>query len=159
MVWFHISMVHFSWVSLLALAVPAFWGSGFQTSYLYYVFYLAARVSVVSRGIFCHGTEALECTGSIVVAHGLSYSATCGILVPWLGIEPISPALQGGFFFLCVWKIHFLFLTAVDLQYYTSFRCTAQWFSILQIILYQMLLYNDGYVFIWYNINLLLFYK
>ena len=39
---------------------------------------------------------------SVVVAHGLlavmcrlSYSATCGILVPWPGIKPTSPALEG----------------------------------------------------------------
>ena len=35
---------------------------------------------------------------SLVVAHGLSGSVACGILVPQLGIEPTSPALQGGFF-------------------------------------------------------------
>ena len=31
------------------------------------------------------------------VAHGLNCSAACGILVPPPGIEPESPALQGGF--------------------------------------------------------------
>ena len=34
--------------------------------------------------------------GSVVVAHGLSCLAACGILVPWPGIEPVSPALEGG---------------------------------------------------------------
>ena len=34
---------------------------------------------------------------SLAVASGLSCSTACGILVPWLGIEPASPALQGGF--------------------------------------------------------------
>ena len=34
---------------------------------------------------------------SVVVAHGLSCLKTCGILVPQAGIEPGSPALQGGF--------------------------------------------------------------
>ena len=32
-----------------------------------------------------------------LVAYALSCSAACGILVPWLGIKPTSPALQGGF--------------------------------------------------------------
>ena len=32
------------------------------------------------------------------MAHGFSCPAACGILVPWLGIEPVSSALQGGFF-------------------------------------------------------------
>ena len=37
------------------------------------------------------------CTGSVVVAGGLSCSEACGILVPQPGMEPASPALQGGF--------------------------------------------------------------
>ena len=36
-------------------------------------------------------------TGSVDVARGLSCSMVCGILVPQPGIEPKSPALQGGF--------------------------------------------------------------
>ena len=36
--------------------------------------------------------------GSVVAAHGLSCTAACGILVPRPGIEPVSPALEGGFF-------------------------------------------------------------
>ena len=35
--------------------------------------------------------------GSLVVACGLSRPAACGILVPQPGIEPASPALEGGF--------------------------------------------------------------
>ena len=35
---------------------------------------------------------------SVVVAHGLSCLTACGILVPRTGIEPESPALEGGFF-------------------------------------------------------------
>ena len=35
--------------------------------------------------------------GSVVAMLGLSCLAACGILVPWLGIEPTSPALHGGF--------------------------------------------------------------
>ena len=46
------------------------------------------------------GTQALSlsCVSSVVVAHGLSCPAACGVLVPWPGIEPASPALEGGFF-------------------------------------------------------------
>ena len=33
--------------------------------------------------------------GSVVVAHGLSCPAACGILVPPPEIEPMSPALEG----------------------------------------------------------------
>ena len=49
--------------------------------------------------IFCWGTRThqLQCMGSVVVLHWLSCSWACGILVPWLGMEPISPALQGSF--------------------------------------------------------------
>ena len=36
--------------------------------------------------------------GSPVVARGLSCPAACGILVPQPGIEPTSPALEGGVF-------------------------------------------------------------
>ena len=35
--------------------------------------------------------------GVLFVAWGLSFSAVCGILVPWPVIEPVSPALQGRF--------------------------------------------------------------
>ena len=48
-------------------------------------------------GLSCDKAPALECTGSVVVVHGLSYPAACGILVPGLEIEPVSPALAGGF--------------------------------------------------------------
>ena len=40
----------------------------------------------------CCGTQA-----SPVAAAELSFPAACGILVPWPGIEPMSPALEGGF--------------------------------------------------------------
>ena len=35
---------------------------------------------------------------SQAVAQELSCPATCGILVPQPGIEPIAPTLEGGFF-------------------------------------------------------------
>ena len=34
---------------------------------------------------------------SVIAARRLSYSTGCGVLVPWPGIEPMPPALQGGF--------------------------------------------------------------
>ena len=39
----------------------------------------------------------LRQTGSLVAVLGLSCPAACGILVPRQGIEPMSPALEGGF--------------------------------------------------------------
>ena len=45
-------------------------------------------------------TQALCCAvqTSLAVARGLSCPMACGILVPQPGIEPMSPALEGGFF-------------------------------------------------------------
>ena len=39
----------------------------------------------------------LRSTDSLVVLRGLRGSAACEILVPWPGIEPMSPAFQGRF--------------------------------------------------------------
>ena len=36
----------------------------------------------------------LQCTDSLVERHRLSCSTACGILVPWLGVEPTFPAFQ-----------------------------------------------------------------
>ena len=36
-------------------------------------------------------------TDSLVTVHWLSYSSPCGTLVPWPGIKPVFPALQGTF--------------------------------------------------------------
>ena len=58
---------------------------------LFYLFWLC-WVLVVARGIF-----RLWPTDSLVVVLRLSFSKACGILVPWPGIEPVSPALQSGF--------------------------------------------------------------
>ena len=41
--------------------------------------------------LFHYGTQILQ------QLHGLAFSMACGILVPLSGIEPVSPALQGGF--------------------------------------------------------------
>ena len=56
--------------------------------------YWLRRVSVA---IFPCGTWAPGRAGSFIVTHGLSCSAASGILVPGPGIEPASPALEGGF--------------------------------------------------------------
>ena len=56
-----------------------------------------------SRSSSCHGgfsscVLSLEHVGSVVVALGLfSDPLAYGILVPWPEIEPVSPALEGGF--------------------------------------------------------------
>ena len=47
-------------------------------------------------GLTC-GMQAPECVGLVIAACGLSWPEACGILVPWTGIEPVSPALEGGF--------------------------------------------------------------
>ena len=45
----------------------------------------------------CHALTQLWCTGSVVVARGLSCFTAYGILVSQPGFEPMSSALQGGF--------------------------------------------------------------
>ena len=51
------------------------------------------------RRLSSYGLQPLElrCIGSIAAAYALSCPALCGILVPWAGIVPISPALEGKF--------------------------------------------------------------
>ena len=53
----------------------------------------ASRCGGLSRP----GARAPGRRASGVVAHGLSCSKACGILVPRPGMEPKSPSLQGGF--------------------------------------------------------------
>ena len=89
--------------------------------WLHRVLVVTRRIFIVACGLFRCGAQALRCgaqasfslwcagfflvvvrwlqsVGSVVVAHGLSCSAACGILVPWPGIETASPALESGFF-------------------------------------------------------------
>ena len=47
-------------------------------------------------GYFIEDHRLSSCV-SVVVAHELCWFAACGILVPWPGIEPVSPAWEGGF--------------------------------------------------------------
>ena len=49
----------------------------------------------VVHGISSCGPWAPEHADSQVAVHGLSCSATCGILVPQPGIEPVSSVFQG----------------------------------------------------------------
>ena len=51
-----------------------------------------------ARAAGCLGSVVLWHVTSVVVARRLSCPAACGILVPRPGIEPASPALEGGFF-------------------------------------------------------------
>ena len=48
-------------------------------------------------GFSGHGAQALGYVGSAAVVHRLIRPGACGILVPRPGIEPMSPALAGGF--------------------------------------------------------------
>ena len=60
-------------------------------------------VYLVALGLNCNTQDlSLQCTdfwrgGSVVAVRGPSCSVTCGILVPWPGIKPVSPALPGRF--------------------------------------------------------------
>ena len=48
-------------------------------------------------GFSCCELQVLGHTGTVLVVHGLSCPTACGILLPAPGIEPMSPALSGGF--------------------------------------------------------------
>jgi len=54
-------------------------------------------VFIVARGLSSCSTQKPELLGSMVAAHGLSFSEACGILVPPPGTELTSLALQGRF--------------------------------------------------------------
>ena len=74
----------------------------FKFLFVYFLVALGLRCStwilIVSFGILNCTTQSLDvAVGSKVVVCGLSCSAACGILVPQSGIEPVFPALQGGF--------------------------------------------------------------
>ena len=49
------------------------------------------------RGFSCCTAQVLGLAGPVIVALGLSYLVSCGILVPGPGFEPVSPGLDGGF--------------------------------------------------------------
>ena len=53
--------------------------------------------SLCLAGSFVSGCRLSSCgtQASVVATRGLSYTMTCGILVPWPGIEPACPESQG----------------------------------------------------------------
>ena len=59
-------------------------------------FFLSIYLFMAVLSLSC-GTRAPERMSSLVAAPGLSCPAACGILVPRPGIEPMFPALEGGF--------------------------------------------------------------
>ena len=62
----------------------------------YYRFWMCWLFVVAHRLLHCR-VRALEWEHLVVVALRLSCSMACGILVPWPGSKPMSPALQVGF--------------------------------------------------------------
>ena len=70
----------------------------YEIGYLsFYLLIWLWQFLVAACRIFCCGTWTLEQADSVVVVGGLCCSAAYGMLVPWPGIKPTSPALQGGF--------------------------------------------------------------
>ena len=72
--------------------------------WLCWVFVAACGLSLVmSRGYspvaasLCVGFSCRRGWTAVVAPHRLSCPEACGILIPGPGIEPVSPALQGGF--------------------------------------------------------------
>ena len=60
--------------------------------HLFFTYFAASDLSCIMQCL------SLRHTGfSLVAAHRLSCPTVCGILVPWPGIEPTSPALEGRF--------------------------------------------------------------
>ena len=70
------------------------------------LFFLLAALGIsFSTGDHCIMWDLLmHPTDSLVLACGLGCSVAFGILVPWSGIELMSPALQGRFFTTEKWK-------------------------------------------------------
>ena len=52
---------------------------------------------MVCKGLLLLWNMSSEEVGSLLVAHGLSWPAACGLLGPQPGIEPTFPALEDGF--------------------------------------------------------------
>ena len=78
--------------------------SGKSRLWGFFKIYLAVLSQLQHSGCFVSVHRLSSCTvrapeqwASIVTSQGLTCSAAGGVLVPWLGIEPVSPALQGGF--------------------------------------------------------------
>ena len=70
----------------------------FNILFLYFLAALCVSCGTQDLSLWHVGFSLVWRTSSVVVAHGLSCHVACGILVPRPGIEPASPALEGGFF-------------------------------------------------------------
>ena len=64
--------------------------------FFFFFKYLFIYLFLAASSLSC-GTRAPQFMGSLVAAPGLSCPVACGILVPRPGIEPLFPALEGGF--------------------------------------------------------------
>ena len=86
------SLLH-SWHSVQCLGIGSVLHVIFKNVSLnIYSIYLAVL------GLSCSTRDlSLQCTVSVVVAHRLSCSESCGMLVPQPGVKPVSPVLQDGF--------------------------------------------------------------
>ena len=80
------------------------WQTFFNIKKKMYVYFWLLWVWVATRKIFdalygllSSGVWAPEWAGSVVVVRGLNCHSACEILVPWLGVESMSPALGGRF--------------------------------------------------------------
>ena len=85
-----------SWRISLAMGICF----GFSSNYDGKLWMLLSKESDLITFFFLMlAASGLHCSiwPSPVVAHGLSCPSTCRILVPWLGMEPTSLALEGGF--------------------------------------------------------------
>ena len=61
-------------------------------------FFFKVIIYWAASGFSCSTWDlSLQCTNSLVGAHGLSLSSACGVLVAGSGIEPTSLALPDGF--------------------------------------------------------------
>ena len=101
---------------------------------LHWLFVAGCRLLLLgSPGSRVHGLSAYSVCVSLVVAYGLSCPMTCGILVLWPGVEPMSPALEGTFlatgppgqslfFFFQV----LLLFQCKDFIFWSSFRFTVK---------------------------------
>ena len=76
-------------------------------------------------------TQWLQHVGSAVVVHGPSCSTACGILVPPLGFEPESPALQGGFLTPDPWRSLDLISSSLMANAVNSLSCALGPFIVL----------------------------
>ena len=134
--------------------------------FLYLIYFWLLRVLAAAWGIFVEacgthrcGARALCCgvraslpscgvqasghASSVVVACGLSCPAAFGILVPWPGIEPASPALQGGFF-TTGWpgksrRVYYSYWLLDWLKY--------SWFTVFQVYSKVIQLYTHTHIY------------